>query len=90
MTVTDVDKDVTKTFTTDGAGFYDTGPIVPDHYMLTFTKNGFQTLVRGPITLAVGIQGIDAQMQVGSQAVEVTVTQTSRCSRRSPARRSER
>ncbi len=73
VTVTDVDKAVTKVFTTDGAGLYDTGPIVPDHYRLTFTKSGFQTLVRGPITVDVGVQGINAQLPVGSQSVEVTV-----------------
>lgn len=74
VTVTDVDKDVTKTFTTDAAGVYDTGPIVADHYKITFSKSGFQTLIRGPITLDVGVQGIDAKLQVGSESVEVTVT----------------
>ncbi len=73
VTVTDIDKNVTRTYTTDGAGLYDTSSIVPDHYTLTFTKEGFQTLVRGPITLAVGIQGINAQMSVGSSHQEVTV-----------------
>lgn len=73
VTVVDVDKNVTRTFTTDGAGLYDTGSIVPDHYKLTFTKSGFQTLIRGPLTLQVGIQGINAQLQVGSSTQEVTV-----------------
>jgi carboxypeptidase family protein len=73
VTVIDVDKAVTRVFTTDGAGLYDTGPIVPDHYRLTFTKSGFQTLVRGPITVEVGVQGVNAQLPVGSQSVEVTV-----------------
>src|ERR1700741_1125875 len=36
--VQDVDKGVVRTFETDGAGLYDTGPIVPDHYLITFTK----------------------------------------------------
>lgn len=74
VTVTDVDKGVTKTYTTDAAGLYDTGPIVADHYKLTFAKSGFQTLIRGPITLDVGVQGINAQLKVGSESVEVTVT----------------
>ncbi len=73
VTLTDVDKSVTKVFTTDGAGLYDTGSIVPDHYKLTFAKTGFQTLIRGPVTVSVGVQGINAQMQVGVQSVEVTV-----------------
>ncbi len=48
-------------------------PSLPDHYKLTFTKQGFQTLVRGPITLEVGVQGINAQLQVGAESTEVTV-----------------
>jgi hypothetical protein len=73
VSVQDVDKGVTRTFTTDGAGLYDTGPIVPDHYVLTFTKDGFQTYVRGPITLQVGIQTVNAQMTVGEVAQQVVV-----------------
>jgi hypothetical protein len=45
--VWDVDKGVVKTYVTNGAGLYDTGSITPDHYLLTFTKMGFGTLVRG-------------------------------------------
>lgn len=71
--VTDVDKNVSHTYTTDGAGLYDTGAIVPDHYTLTFRKDGFETLVRGPITLTVGIQGINVQMNVGSTQQQVLV-----------------
>jgi hypothetical protein len=74
ITVQDVDKNVTRTFTTDGAGLYDTGSIVPDHYLLTFSKSGFKTLVRGPITLTVGIQGVNAQLAVGSAEQKVVVT----------------
>jgi hypothetical protein len=73
VVVTDVDKNVTHTYTTDGAGLYDTGSIVPDHYTLTFTKDGFKTLVRGPITLAVGIQGVNAELSVGSANQQVIV-----------------
>ena len=49
--VRDVDKGVVKTYVTNGAGLYDTGSITPDHYLLTFTRAGFGTFVRGPITL---------------------------------------
>lgn len=73
VSVQDVDKGTTRTFTTDGAGVYDTGSIVPDHYLLTFTKGGFQTLVRGPITLEVGVQGINAQLNVGSTQQQIQV-----------------
>ncbi len=74
VTVTDVDKAVTRTYTTDGAGLYDTGSIVPDHYKLTFTKTGFDTLIRGPITLDVGVQGINAELKLGSSAQEITIS----------------
>ena len=35
--VDDVDKGVSHTYTTDGAGLYCTGSIVPDHYLITVT-----------------------------------------------------
>lgn len=74
VTILDVDKGVTRTYKTDSAGLYDTGSIVPDHYKITFSRDGFETLVRGPITLDVGIQGINAELKVGSSHQEVEVT----------------
>lgn len=74
VTVEDVDKGVTRTYTTNAAGLYDTGPIVPDHYRLTFEKPGFKTLVRGPITLNVGVQGLNVQLPIGSTQQRIVVT----------------
>ncbi len=74
VTVVDIDKQVTRTFHTDGAGLYDTSQIVPDHYKLTFAKDGFTTLVRGPINVDVGVLGINAQLSLGSSTTEVNVT----------------
>lgn len=34
VTVKDVEKGIVKTFTTNGSGLYDTGSIVPDHYII--------------------------------------------------------
>lgn len=73
VTVKDVDKGDEHVYTTDGAGLYDTGPIVADHYLLTFTKEGFNTFVRGPITLQVGIDTINAELAVGASTQEVVV-----------------
>jgi hypothetical protein len=73
VTAKDVDKGVVKTFATDSAGLYDTGSIVPDHYLITFTKDGFDTFVRGPITLDVGTQTINAELKVGSTQQQVVV-----------------
>jgi Carboxypeptidase regulatory-like domain len=69
----DIDKDVTTVYITDGAGLFDTGPIVPDHYLLTFTRDGFKTLVRGPVTLGVGIDTVNAQLDVGVASQQVIV-----------------
>src|SRR5579875_3640371 len=74
VTVKDVDKDVTHTYTTDDAGVYDTNSIVPDHYLLTFSKPGFQTYVRGPLTIRVGTTQLNATLKVGSSEQKVVVT----------------
>jgi hypothetical protein len=73
VTAKDVDKDVTNIYTTDGAGLYDTGSIVPDHYLLTFSRDGFKSFVRGPITLGVGINTINAQLDVGTASQQIVV-----------------
>jgi len=74
VTAKDVDKNVTTTYVTDGAGLYDTGPIVPDHYLITFTKEGFDTFQRGPITLDVSTQTINGKLKVGATSERVVVT----------------
>jgi len=74
VSVVDVDQGVTRSYTTDGAGLYDTGPIPEDHYQLTFTRDGFQTLVRGPVTVTLGIFTVNASLQVGTVSQQVTVT----------------
>ena len=70
----DVDTGVAKTYVTDQAGLYDTAAILPGNYKLTFTKQGFETLVRGPVTLPVGYITVDATLKVGSTVTQVTVT----------------
>ena len=71
--VQDVDKGVTHIYITDGAGLYDTGSITPDHYLVTFTKDGFQTYVRGPITLDVSTETVNATLKIGSTDQQVVV-----------------
>lgn len=71
--VDDIDKGISHTYTTDGAGLYDTGSIVPDHYLITITAPGFQSYVRGPITLQVATVTIDAAMAVGAAQQQVIV-----------------
>ena len=42
-------------------------------YTVTFTKEDFEQLVRGPITLQVGFTTVNVQLKVGSTTVQVTV-----------------
>src|SRR5665213_627104 len=74
VTVQDVDKGGTTTYVTNGAGLYETGSIVPDHYTLTFTKDGVSTFVRGPITLRVQTLTVDGSLKVGATTQTVRVT----------------
>ena len=68
VTVTNVDTGVMRTLVTNDAGIYDTGSIVTGSYTLTFSKEGFQKAVRGPVTLQVGFTTVNADLRVGSIA----------------------
>jgi hypothetical protein len=65
---------VSKDFTTNRDGLYDTNSLVPGPYTVTFTKDGFEQLVRGPITLEVGFTTVNGELKVGSTKQQVTVT----------------
>lgn len=73
VTVTNVDTGVSKVFTSNGAGLYDTDSIVTGNYTVTFAKDGFQKLVRGPITLQVGFTTVNGELKLGSSSESVTV-----------------
>src|SRR5216684_7005885 len=74
VTVVNVDTGVSKTFTTNQSGLYDTDSIVTGSYTVTFAKDGFQKLVRGPITLQLGFTTVNGELKVGAMTEEVTVT----------------
>ena len=74
VTVLNVNTGVSKSYMTNGDGLYDTSSIIPGSYTVTFTKDGFDQLVRGPITLQVGITTVNGQLKVGSVTKQVTVT----------------
>jgi len=74
VTVVNVDTGVSKDFSTNQDGLYDTSSIVIGSYKLTFSKDGFEQLVRGPISLQVGFTTVNAQLQVGSTKQTVTVS----------------
>ncbi|HVT98527.1 MAG TPA: TonB-dependent receptor [Acidobacteriaceae bacterium] len=77
VTVTDVDKNVEHTYTTNAAGLYDTGPIVPeDNYTIVFKKDGFSSLQRGPMLLGIGRTGLNVQLNVGQTTQRVVVNES--------------
>ncbi len=73
VNVLNVDTGVSKDYQTNQDGLYDTSSIVTGSYRITFIKAGFQSLVRGPITLEVGFTTVNAQLKVGSTQQEVVV-----------------
>ncbi len=74
VTISDIDKNSTHSIMTNEAGAYDTGPIVTDHYLLTFTRDGFATYKRGPLTVSVGTTNVNVQMTVGRASQEIVVS----------------
>src|ERR1035437_6066815 len=74
VSVKNVDTGVTNEFTTNSDGLYDTVSTVPGHYLITFTKAGFQQVVRGPLTLGATIITIDGHLDVGNVSQQVIVT----------------
>jgi hypothetical protein len=73
VTVTNVETGVTKDYTTNADGLYDTFSILPGHYRIVFSKQGFNKLVREGITLQVGILTVDGQLTVGTAQTQVEV-----------------
>jgi hypothetical protein len=73
VSVLNVNTGVEKLFTTDKDGLYDTSSIVAGTYKLTFTKPGFQTYVRGPITVEVGFTTVNAPLKIGATSETITV-----------------
>ena len=74
VTVLNNDTGVSRVFVTNSDGLYDTNSILPGTYTITFSKTGFQKLVKNSITLQVGIVTVDGALQVGSVSQEVVVT----------------
>jgi len=76
VTVANNDTGVVTKFVTNNEGLYDTNSILPGNYTLTFSKDGFGTLRRGPIPIQVGIVTVDASLKVGSTTEVLEVTST--------------
>jgi len=65
---------VSKEYTTNQDGLYDTSSIVAGTYEVTFTKQGFQKFVRSSISIQVGNTTVNAQLSVGAVTQEVVVS----------------
>jgi hypothetical protein len=74
VTVTNNDTGVINKYVTNGSGLYDTNSIITGNYTLEFSKQGFETFKRGPVSLQVGFFTVDATLNVGAanQVVQVT------------------
>ena len=73
VTVTNIETGVTQTYTTNAAGVYDTSSIVAGNYKVTFSKDGFSTLVRSSVTIPVGPTTLNAPLDVGTVNSQVVV-----------------
>ena len=60
-------------YTTNAAGVYDTSSIVAGNYKVTFSKDGFSTLVRSSVTIPVGPTTLNAPLDVGTVSTQVVV-----------------
>jgi len=76
VTVTNEETGVVNRYVSNSDGLYDTNAILPGTYTVTFSKPGFETLVKTHIILPVGIISVDGQLKVGLTTQEVTVTST--------------
>jgi len=77
VTIQDVDKNLEKTVVTNESGLYDSGPLVPtDRYLITFKKEGFSSVQRGPMTLTTGVTGLNAELTLGQSTQTVMIQDT--------------
>jgi hypothetical protein len=62
---------------TNDSGLYDSGPLVPsDRYVITFKKEGFNVVQRGPMTLTTDVTGLSVQLALGASAQTVVIQDT--------------
>ena len=73
VSVLNVDTGISRDYTTDQAGLYDTSSIVTGTYKITFAKDGFGQTIRGPITLQVGTTTVNTQLAIGSTTQQIVV-----------------
>src|SRR5215467_14658027 len=75
--IVNIDTGVKQETTSNEAGLYRVGALVPGTYRIETDAAGFDHLARGPITLQVSQSlGVDLVLQVGQQSAQVTVEDT--------------
>jgi carboxypeptidase family protein len=76
VTVTDVDRGVTRSLTTDDAGEYNAPNLLPGNYSVHVESKGFKRLDRANVVIQVGQElRVDLTLQPGEQEQTVTVTE---------------
>jgi len=76
VTVTDVERGVTRTLTTDDAGEYNAPNLTPGSYTVRGEARGFKRLDRANVVIQVGQEvRVDLTLQPGEQEQTVTVTE---------------
>ncbi|MDE3110736.1 MAG: TonB-dependent receptor, partial [Acidobacteriota bacterium] len=76
VTVTDTQRGVSRTLTSDTSGAYSAPSLTPGTYSVTTAFKGFQTLTRTGINVGVGQPvRVDMSLQPGAEAQTVTVTE---------------
>src|SRR5712672_324431 len=77
ITIKDLSTGVTRTLTSDSAGYYSAPNLQPASYSVTTTATGFSTNVQTGITLSVGAQQqLNISMKVGESNQTVTVVES--------------
>ena len=74
--LTNMDTGEVRQYSTNENGIYDTVSTRPGNYNLTFTKEGFKKVSRGPVVLQVSIITVDAILNVGQITEVVHVEDT--------------
>ena len=75
VTITDVDRGTVFSTSTNASGEYVSAPLKIGHYRVKVEKEGFKSVVIGPVELNVQARpSVDATLQVGQVQQQVTVT----------------
>ena len=76
VTITDVDRNVSRTLTTDASGVYNAPSLLPGTYKIRAEAKGFKATERQNIIVEVGGElRIDLSMQPGEVTQTITVTE---------------